>query len=187
MLVHRSYQSPRILLAGIHLGWAMHTPPAKTLSQSDWSETTWKLIPITIEPWDCEPYGREVLLGSLTLLLSRWAPLLNKGVSLAFLLCHVSPWTIHFRVLNFQGPTLRPWKGSSFLQQNLYLMWKGDTPPPWPISSSMPRPQDAQREFLSSIPTQHSDKSYHLSLSKYLIIYLYQNKMMDLIVTKQTL
>ena len=32
-----------------------------------------------------------------TLLLSRWAPFLNKGVSLVLLLCHVSPWTIHFQ------------------------------------------------------------------------------------------
>ena len=36
---------PRILLAGIHLGWAMCAPPGRTLSQNDCPEATWKLIP----------------------------------------------------------------------------------------------------------------------------------------------
>ena len=35
---------PRIL-SGIHLGWAMCAPPARTLSQIDWPGTTWKLSP----------------------------------------------------------------------------------------------------------------------------------------------
>ena len=43
--VHMSYQHPRILLARIHLGWAMRTQPGRTLSQSDWPETTQKIIP----------------------------------------------------------------------------------------------------------------------------------------------
>ena len=43
--VRMSYQPPRILLAGIHLGWAMHMPPGRTLSQNDRPETTWKLTP----------------------------------------------------------------------------------------------------------------------------------------------
>ena len=42
--VHMSYQPPRILLTGIHLGWAMFAPPVRTLSQNDWPETTQKLI-----------------------------------------------------------------------------------------------------------------------------------------------
>ena len=41
--VHMSYQPPRILLAGNHLGWMMSKPPGKTLSQSDWPEPTPKL------------------------------------------------------------------------------------------------------------------------------------------------
>ena len=36
---------PRILLAGIHLGWGMRVSPGRTLSHGDWPETTRKLIP----------------------------------------------------------------------------------------------------------------------------------------------
>ena len=36
---------PRILLAGIHLGWTKRAPPGRTLSQNDWLKTTRKLIP----------------------------------------------------------------------------------------------------------------------------------------------
>ena len=42
-----SYQSPRIILSEICLGWVMSTLPGKTLGQSDWPETTWKL---TLKP-----------------------------------------------------------------------------------------------------------------------------------------
>ena len=111
MPVHRSYQSPRILLAGIHLGWAMHTPPAKILSQSDWSEMTWKLIPIIIEPWDCESHGRAVLLGSLTFLLSTRVPF-PKKISCFPSTC-VSSDNSFLNVR--QEPTFGPWRGSPFL------------------------------------------------------------------------
>ena len=37
---------PRILVAGIHLGWAICAPPGRTLSQNDWSKITQKLIPL---------------------------------------------------------------------------------------------------------------------------------------------
>ena len=40
-----SYQSPRIMLAEIRLGWMMCTSPGKTLGQSDWPETTQKGVP----------------------------------------------------------------------------------------------------------------------------------------------
>ena len=40
--VQMSYQPPRILLTGIHLGWVTLTPPGRTLGQSDWPETTRK-------------------------------------------------------------------------------------------------------------------------------------------------
>ena len=43
---HQSICPPRILLAGSHFGWAMHVPPGRTLSQSDWPETTQKLTPL---------------------------------------------------------------------------------------------------------------------------------------------
>ena len=40
----------RIPLTSTHLGWAMHAPPGRTLSQKDWSKTTWKLIPSPKSP-----------------------------------------------------------------------------------------------------------------------------------------
>ena len=41
--VQRSYQLPRILLTGIHLGWVMHVPPGRIPIQNDWQETSQKL------------------------------------------------------------------------------------------------------------------------------------------------
>ena len=41
---HISYWLPRILLFGIHLGWAMCVTPGRTQSQNCWSETTWQPI-----------------------------------------------------------------------------------------------------------------------------------------------
>ena len=61
---------------------------------------------------DCEPHGRAVLLGSLTLLLSTRAPFPNK------LSCFVSTCVSSdnsfpsFR----QDSSFGPWKGSPFLQ-----------------------------------------------------------------------
>ena len=104
--VHMSYQHPRMLLAGIHLGWAMRTQPGRTLSQNDWPETTQEIIP-SYKTQDREPQGRPVLLGPHTLLLSAQAPLPNK-VSLS---ARVSPWTIHFSVLD-KSPLLCPGRGS---------------------------------------------------------------------------
>ena len=105
--VHMSYQPRRTLHAGTHLGWVMLTPPGRTLSQKDWPETTWKLTQHH-KTWDCEPRGRAVLLGSLTLLLSTQAPLPNTK-SLALSAC-VSPWTIHFWVLD-KTPLSGPGRG----------------------------------------------------------------------------
>ena len=42
-VVQRSYQLPRILLTGIHLGWVMHVPPGRIPIQNDWQETSQKL------------------------------------------------------------------------------------------------------------------------------------------------
>ena len=41
--VNVSYHLPEILLSGIHLGTRC-APPGRTLSQSDWPKTTWKLM-----------------------------------------------------------------------------------------------------------------------------------------------
>ena len=87
---------PRILLAGIHLGWTGRAPPGRTLSQNNWLRTTRKYSHHH-ETRDCEPRGRAALLGSLPLLLSAWAPLPNKVSD--FVSTCVSPRTIHFRAL----------------------------------------------------------------------------------------
>ena len=59
---------------------------------------------LTTKPWDCEPPGRAVLLGSLTLLLSTRVPFPIKSLALS---AHVSPQTIHFRVLD-KSPVSAP-------------------------------------------------------------------------------
>jgi len=45
-----------------------------------------------------------------------WCPFPIKSLALS---AHVSPWTIHFRVLN---PSFGSWKGSAFLQQMVTLV-----------------------------------------------------------------
>ena len=109
--VHMSYQPPRILLAGIHLGWVVACatrPWVRMIGQRqprNWSHHH--------KTQDCEPCGRAVLLGSLTLLISTQAPLPNK-VSCFFSTC-VSSDDSFLRVR--QEPSLGSWKGSPFLQQ----------------------------------------------------------------------
>ena len=49
-----SYKPPRILLAGIHLDWAMCAPSGRRLSKNDHPETTWKL---TVSSSSCFPGG----------------------------------------------------------------------------------------------------------------------------------
>ena len=61
---------------------------------------------------DCEPRGRAVLLGSLTLLLSARVPFPNK-IACLVITC-VSSDNSFPRVR--QEPSFGPWKGSSFLQ-----------------------------------------------------------------------
>ena len=62
---------------------------------------------------DCEPHGRAVLLGSLTLLLSTRAPFPNT------LSCFVSTCVSSDNSFPSvrQEPNFGPWKGSAFLQQ----------------------------------------------------------------------
>ena len=67
---------PRILLTGIHLGWAMGAPPGRMLNQSDWPQKSGNESHHH-KTWDWEPRDRSVLLGSLSLLLSAWASLPN--------------------------------------------------------------------------------------------------------------
>ena len=69
-------------------------------------------------PVHCEPRGRAVLLGFLTLLLSTRVPFPNK-VS-----CFVSTYVSsdHSFPSVRQEPSFRPWKGSLFLQQMVTLV-----------------------------------------------------------------
>ena len=93
------------------------TPPGSTLSQNDWPKTIRKLISLR-KTQECEPRGRAVLLGSLTLLLSARVPLPNK------ISCFVS--TCVFSDNSFlsvrQEPSFEPWKGSPFLQHFLLFL-----------------------------------------------------------------
>ena len=74
-----------------------------------------RLIDRTELNW--KPRGRAVLLGSLTLLSFTYVPISNK-VSCFVSMC-VSSDNLFPRVR--QEPTLRPWKGSPFLQQFVHL------------------------------------------------------------------
>ena len=56
---------PRILLAGIHLGWAMRVPPGRTLESKQLVRDNLETNPVTIEP-ETGSCDRAVLLGSLT-------------------------------------------------------------------------------------------------------------------------
>ena len=62
---------------------------------------------------DCKPLGRAILLGSLTLLFSAWAPLPNK-VSCFVSTCVPSDYLF---LSVRQEPPFGPWKESPFLQQ----------------------------------------------------------------------
>ena len=62
------------------------------------------------QAWRCLRLGLfmgAVLLGSLTLLLSTRVPFPKKSLALS---AHVSPWTIHFRVLD-KSPVSGPERG----------------------------------------------------------------------------
>ena len=105
-----SYQLPRILLAGIHLGWAMRTPPRRKDPELEWpARDNLKTHPIMIK-LKTEPSGRAVLLSSLTLLVPARVPLPKK---VSFLLVCVSPQTIHFWVLD-KSPLSGPGRGPPF-------------------------------------------------------------------------
>ena len=106
MPVHMSYEPPRILLTGIHLCWARHPPPGRTLSQNDWPETN----PIATKPETASHMAEAVLLGPLALLPSTWHSFPIKSPALP---AHVSSDSSFLRVR--QELTLGPWKGSPFL------------------------------------------------------------------------
>ena len=97
-------QNPSLL----YPSWLNKACTTRKNSESDWLKTTRKLIP-SRKTRDCEPRGGAVLLGSLTLLLSSWAPFPIKSLALA---AHVSPQTIHFRALD-KSPVSGPGRDPS--------------------------------------------------------------------------
>ena len=102
-------QNPSLL----HASWLNKACTTSKDSESEWLA---KDIPetnhFTIKP-DCEPRGRTVLLGSLTLLLSTRVPFPNK-ISCFVSTC-VSSDNSFLSVR--QKLSFGPWKGSPFLQQ----------------------------------------------------------------------
>ena len=95
---------PRIL-SGIYLGWSRCALPGRALSQNDWPKTTLNLIP-SPKIRGCEPHGRAVLLVPWVTLSKKLSCFVSMCVSLDNSFLNVR-----------QEPTLRPWKGSPFLQQ----------------------------------------------------------------------
>ena len=81
-------QPLRNIQAGIHLGWEMHIPLGRTLSQTrdghkqvEGTETTWKTNLIAIKPGRVT--CKDVLRGSLRLLHSARVPLPNEVLCFA--------------------------------------------------------------------------------------------------------
>ena len=112
------HQPPKILLTGIHLGWATCAPPGRTLSQGDWPETPYKLNLAPQNPrlqatWQSSPPGFPY-----TAVLHQGTPPNKVFFSSTCVSSDNSFPSIR------QEPTLQPWKGSPFLQQfyvKLYL------------------------------------------------------------------
>ena len=124
----------RILSVVTHLGWARHTPPGKTLSQSDLPKTTQKLIP--------SPYCRLQAMWPRSSPGFPDPPALHPGSpfpikSLAFS-ARVSPWPIHFWVLDkslLSGPGRGPPSSNTLTAHPvLAFCW-----PPW-VTSVLCRP-----------------------------------------------
>ena len=89
-----------------HPYWLNKACTTRKNSESEWlAKDNPETNPITVKP---KPHGRAVILGFLTLLLSTRAPMPNKK-SLA-LSAHVSPWTIHYWVLD-KSPVLGSGRG----------------------------------------------------------------------------
>ena len=93
-----------------HPSWLGNAaPPGRPLSPNDWLQNAGN-SPHHYKTQDFELSGRATL-GSLTLMLSAWAPFPSV---FCFVSSCMSPRTVHFPVLN-KSPQ-RPWKRSPFLQ-----------------------------------------------------------------------
>ena len=101
-------QSPS---TGVHLDWAMRTPPGRVPSQ-DAGQRQPGNSSHQHQNRDWEPHGRAVPLGPLTLLSSARAPLPVKSLPCV----HVS--LDRSRLSVRQEPSLGPWKGFPILTRS---------------------------------------------------------------------
>ena len=97
-------------------GWTKRAPPGRTLTQNDWLKMTWKLI-----PWSWNPRLQAMWQQS------SWVPLpycfLPRGpfqIKSLALSAHVSPWTIHFQVLD-KSPVSSPGRGPPSCSNSTYI------------------------------------------------------------------
>ena len=97
---------PRIPLASIHLGWAMREPPGKT--ELEWlAKDHLETNPITIKPDIANHAAEQFSWVPLPYCSPSGCPFPIKSLALS---AHVSPQTIHFRVLD-KSPVSGPGRG----------------------------------------------------------------------------
>ena len=128
----RVHLPPRIPLASMHLGWVMCAPLGRT--ESEWlAKDNPETNSITIIPktaghvaelfsWVPSPYCSPP-----------GCPFPIKSLALS---AHVSPWAIHFWVLD--KSRFGPWKGSPFLQQ----------PHQWTVPGNLPLDSTGVKFFI---------------------------------------
>ena len=111
---------PRILFAGIHLGWAMNAPPGRT-PESEWlAKDNLEINPVIIKLETAKYVAEQFSWVLLAYCSNKPFPI----KSLAFVSTCVSSDNSFPSVR--QKPSLRPWKGSSFLQQLEGSKWNKD-------------------------------------------------------------
>ena len=102
---------PRIPLASIHLGWAMRVPPGKT--ELEWlARGHLETNPITIKPKTASHGAEQFSWVPLPSCSPPGCPFPIKSLALS---AHVSPRTIHFRMLD-KSTVSGPGRGPPFLQ-----------------------------------------------------------------------
>ena len=98
---------PRILLSGIHLGWTRRAPPGRIL-ESEWlAKDNPETNAITIKPETASHVAELFSWVPLPHCSPPGCPFPIKSLALS---AHVSPWTIHFRVLD-KSPVSSPRRG----------------------------------------------------------------------------
>ena len=107
MPVHMSYQPPRILLTGIHLGWAVPRATRKDPESEWWARDNPETNPITIKPETASHVAEQSSWVTLPSCSPPGCPFPIKSLALS---ARVSPRTIHFWVLD-KRPLSGPGRG----------------------------------------------------------------------------